>query len=566
MTDNYQILISKLDEFIRKYYKNLMIRGLLYCIGLLILFFLAVTALEYTAHLNTIARTVLFYAYIVITILIIGKLIVVPLFKLFKIGRIISHEQAAEIIGEHFSNVKDKLLNTLQLKKLEQDDNRHLIEASINQKIENLKPVPFKSAIDIKKNRKYLKYSIPPVAIALIILLTAPGFITEPAKRIVKHNTYFERELPFELVIQNEKLEAIQQEDFVLNVNAAGEELPSEIYVGIGNNIFKASKINASGFKYIFKNIQRNVKFYLVADRFRSEEYELKVLVKPIILNFDVELDYPDYIDKKVEVVENKGDLLIPEGTYVTWKFYTRDTESVLFRIKEELHRLDKGSSNTFIYIDTLYRSSFYSVNTQSRQLKNKDSLSYTINVIEDGFPSIIVEEYRATVFENRIYFSGGIKDDYGFRRLAFRYKKLNDDIALNEKETENINVDINRSLNQQQFYHYFDVTGLEVNPGDEIEYWFEVWDNDGVNGSKSSRSHKMYFRVPTVGEIEASTDKSNEDIKEEIEKAISELQMLKDDINAMNMRLLEKNEMSWQDQQQLQDLIQRQEDIQNRI
>ena len=39
-------------------------------------------------------------------------------FQYFRLGQLISHEQAANIIGSHFNNVGDKLLNILQLKQL----------------------------------------------------------------------------------------------------------------------------------------------------------------------------------------------------------------------------------------------------------------------------------------------------------------------------------------------------------------------------------------------------------------------------------------------------------------
>ena len=39
MSSNYQNLIEKLDEFIRKYYKNLLLRGLIYSTALVLLFF-----------------------------------------------------------------------------------------------------------------------------------------------------------------------------------------------------------------------------------------------------------------------------------------------------------------------------------------------------------------------------------------------------------------------------------------------------------------------------------------------------------------------------------------------
>lgn len=56
----------------------------------------------------------------------------------FKLGKLISHEEAAKIIGTHFTDVKDKLLNVLQLKSQSIGyTDRTLFEASINQKLPN---------------------------------------------------------------------------------------------------------------------------------------------------------------------------------------------------------------------------------------------------------------------------------------------------------------------------------------------------------------------------------------------------------------------------------------------
>ena len=47
MTDNYQILINKLDEFIRKYYRNQLLKGFLLFIAIFVVLFLLVNGLEY---------------------------------------------------------------------------------------------------------------------------------------------------------------------------------------------------------------------------------------------------------------------------------------------------------------------------------------------------------------------------------------------------------------------------------------------------------------------------------------------------------------------------------------
>ena len=291
MSSSYEILISKLDEFTRKYYKNQLIRGGLYCAALLLLFFIAVNSFEYFGHFGITARTVIFYTYLLLNIIIIWRFVLISLLKLYKIGNIISDEYAAEIIGKHFTDVKDKLLNTLQLQKLsESDNNNELIKASINQKIGELRPIPFTSAIDISVNKKYLKYPLIPLALIIIIAITAPSFLTEPSTRLINHNVYYEKKAPFNFNILNDNLEAIQQEDYKLNIKLTGDEIPDKAYIIIDNNKFPLDKESTVLFHYNFRSLQKDIKFELASDNITSKEYLLRVLPKPIVLNFSTEL------------------------------------------------------------------------------------------------------------------------------------------------------------------------------------------------------------------------------------------------------------------------------------
>ena len=47
MTKEFPFLINKIDEFIRKYYKNQLLKGGLFTLGALTAFFIAVNLLEY---------------------------------------------------------------------------------------------------------------------------------------------------------------------------------------------------------------------------------------------------------------------------------------------------------------------------------------------------------------------------------------------------------------------------------------------------------------------------------------------------------------------------------------
>ena len=97
MHTDYALLIAKLDGFIRRFYKDQLIRGVLYSVGLLVAFFLLVSLGEAFGRFGSGARTVLFWAYLAATAVVLGRLIVWPLIKLFRLGPVISHNEAANI-------------------------------------------------------------------------------------------------------------------------------------------------------------------------------------------------------------------------------------------------------------------------------------------------------------------------------------------------------------------------------------------------------------------------------------------------------------------------------------
>lgn len=569
MNENYKILIKRLDEFIRKYYKNQLFKGGLYFIAALLIFYLALNTLEYFGNFGIVVRTVLFYAYLLTNLLILIKLVFIPLLKLYKFGKIISHEDAADIIGKYFPTVQDRLLNTLQLKIISEQsiENIDLIEASIDQKILELKPVPFKLAIDLKKNRKYLKYALPPLLLVMILLLAAPGFITEPTIRIIAYNKYFEPKAPYEIIILNNSMEAVQQDDFLLNIRVEGDEVPDKLYIEYGDARFIFNKESNVKYNYEFKNLQKDLIFKIVSDKYRTKEYQLAVLPKPIILDFEVELIYPNYIKRKAETLLNTGDLIIPFGTKINWKFYTQQTNNILLRFTDESLELQEEAHNVFSFQKKVYKTQDYSIIPNNEYIKTSDSLLYSINVIPDGYPTIIIEEFQDTIYDKRIYFKGLVKDDYGFSNLKFSYN-LYDEVSAGQdaKAAVNQEIVIDNDNIMQQFFHYFDLAKLDIKAGDEVEYYFIVWDNDGINGPKSSKSQKMIFKAPTTEEVAEDTEKSNNKIKDKIKETIKDANELQKEIEKLNKELLEKENINWQEKSKIEDLLQKHEALKSKV
>src|SRR6476659_8737962 len=171
MTEAYLQLIQKIDDFIRKYYLNKVVRGIIWLSGLFLLSYLFAIVSEYYGYFSPTTKTILFYTFLIIQAVLTWFLVLRHLINYLKLGQVISHEQASEIIGFHFPEVNDKLLNTLQLQKQvsENPEQKSLIEASIAQRIKTFKPIPFVAAVRISDNKKYLRYALIPLATVIIL-------------------------------------------------------------------------------------------------------------------------------------------------------------------------------------------------------------------------------------------------------------------------------------------------------------------------------------------------------------------------------------------------------------
>ena len=569
------IIYDKLDEFIRKYYKNQLIRGLLYSAGIFLSFYLLVTLLEYYGQFNITIRTILFYFFVVSNLFVLIKLVIIPILKLNKMGKVISNEYASEIIGKHFLNVQDKLLNVLQLQSLYStvsvnNTQISLLEASINQKISDLKPIPFSSAIDLKKNIKFTKYIIPPLFLFLLILIIAPHILQDSTKRLVEHSTYFEKQSPFHFSILNNELKVAKQEDFLLEVKMTGEEIPSEVFVYMDGREYKLAKEGKNVFNFLFKNVQASIPFTLYADGFSSKEYELIALPKPLLLDFSLQLNYPKYIGKQDEILYNTGDLVVPAGTKITWMFNTQNAEQMKLRIADSSYLAIQTSENRFTASEVFLKDKPYSISISNEFMRNNDSTSYLINVIPDEFPNIVVEEKKDSVSLKQFYYAGSIKDDHGFNKLVFSYKHISNPDSAKESgnsiKTSSVIIPISKSVTAQTFYHYWNMADMNIAPGDIIEYYFEIWDNDAVNGSKSVKSQTMVYHAPQLSEIEKETEKNNTEIKKEMEESIKEAKDLQKETQELYKKILEKKNLSWEEQKKLETLAKQQKELQEKV
>jgi hypothetical protein len=565
LQDNYTLLIEKLDGFIRKFYINQLLRGALYTVGLVLGLFILFNVLEYYFYFGSGMRTVMLWSFLGTSAVALWQWVALPLMHYFRLGRVINHEQAAVIIGDHFTDVKDKLLNILQLK--QQSSNAiyaELINASINQKSNEIRLVPFQSAIDLGKNRKHLRYALPPLLLLLFLVFGAPNILREGTMRLWNSNTKFEKPAPFKFIVNPDSLKAVQFSDYVLRVQVDGTALPNEMFINLGNVQYRLQKDAANEFSYKFVNVQQNADFSLFAGGVESRDFTLEVLKKPNILSFSAKLNFPDYIGRASEELDNIGDLVVPQGTTIGWVFNAQHTDQLLLRFGgdpgAEAKRFDE---ELFQFNRRALKDETYKVFLSNALLTGADSVAYTISVIPDLHPQITVEEFKDSTDMKSVFFAGDASDDYGLNNLTFNYqvkKAKGGQMPMNT-------VKIDKKAGKQAQYEYaWNIRDLNLEPGDEVQYYFEVFDNDGVNGAKSARTGIMQYKIPSLNELREQQADNSEEIKEELEKAVKESLKIQEDLKKLREKVLQKKEMDWQTRKEMERLLQRQKQLQQQM
>jgi len=548
--DKSNIIYEKLEAFIKKFYTNELIRGTIFFVGLGLLYFLFTLFLEYFLWLKPTARTILFWSFVSVEIFLLLRFILFPVFKLFKLQKGIDYSQASRIIGNHFSEVGDKLTNFLQLS---QDNNKsELLLASIEQKANTLQPIPFTNAINFGKNKKYLPLAIIPILFFAYFYISGnSNFITQSLNRVVNYKQQFLPPAPFEFQLVNSSLQTEQNKDFLVKVKTVGKVVPENAMIFIGDESYFMEKNESGEFQFVIPKPNENIEFHFEANEISSHEYELKVVTVPSIANFEMVINFPSYLNKKSEIVKGTGNAIIPEGTKVTWRMNTLATQKVDWLDANGKYSFAKNE-NTFLFSKSILQNIDYQILTSNNKVQNYEKLNYQISVIKDQFPSITVNNAPDSLKVGKNYVLGQVSDDYGLSKLQIVYYP---------KEKPNVakrgTIAVKRDVFDQFVFAF--PSNLPVEEGVNYEYYFEIFDNDAIHNFKSTKSSVFSSRIETESEKQDEMLQQQNDNINSLSKSLKAQDKQLSEMDKLQKMGKEKDELEYKEQQKINDFLQRQ-------
>ena len=563
MSNGVERIHEKIKSFQRKYYLNLFIRGGILTLSILLGYFVIASLLEHNLWLSQWARLAIFITFFAVAGLCILRFLNQPL-QWWIAKRGLDEEQTARLIGRSIPTVKDRLVNLIQLATASKKSD--LVFASVQQKSREFEPLVFDTVIDLRENTRHLKFLAIPVALVLIILLINSNILTQSTDRIVHFNRAYAPAAPFTFSIENDPLTAFYNENFTVQVDLKGKSVPQNAYIVSKNQRLKLVPTGPGKFEYTIERIQQPMEFQVEAAGFFSDAHTIEVVNRPELTRFNVELEYPRYLQRKNEKLTNAGNLDVPEGTNIRWKLNTAYAEKATISFGATKENFDFKTSDNQLYIfdKKFVNPDQYEIQLENEKSKNKERIAYQINVTKDQYPQIVVNNFRDTVLYERVLLGGMVGDDYGVTQLSLHFRVRNED----QKEIHNrsVKIPVTRNQLQQSFFYNWSIDSLDLKPGDQLEYNLQVWDNDGVNGRKSTRSATYTFLVPTSDNLVAEISKSQKSTESQIDKSVTKANKLQDQIEQANQKLKGKQNLDWQDKKMLEDIIQQKQSLDDMI
>ena len=548
--ENQNIIYSKLEQFIKKFYTNELLRGTIFFVGIGLIYFLFTLFIEYFLWLKPAARTVLFWTFIVVELFLLLRFILFPIFKLFKLQKGINYDDASKIIGNHFSEVGDKLTNFLQLS---QDTNTsELLLASIDQKANTLQPIPFGNAINFGKNKKFLPLAIIPILFFAFFYLSGnSNFISQSFNRVVHYKEQFLPPAPFEFQVLNKNLQTEQNQDFLLKVKTVGKVVPENAMILIGNESYYMESNKAGEFQFVIPKPKENIAFHIEANDVSSHQYELNVVTVPSIANFEMVLNFPEYLNKKAEIIKGTGNAVMPEGTRVTWRMNTLATQRVEWIDATTKYGFVK-QENQFLLSKNIVQNTDYQIVTSNNKVQNYEKLNYQISVVKDQYPTISVGNAPDSLKIEKNYVLGQVSDDYGLSKLQVVYYPK-DKPNLAKRGTIAVKRDV-----YDQFVFSFP-SNLPVEQGVSYEYYFEVFDNDAIHNFKSTKSSVFSNRIATETEKEDQVLQQQNDNINSLEKSLKTQDKQLNEMEKLQKMGKEKDNLEFKEQQKVNDFLNKQ-------
>lgn len=574
----YKEIISRLKILIKKEYLLEILLGIILTFNVIILSGTFFSILEVLFYFSSILRTIIFFVLLLILLALAGNKILLPLLKFFGLVGEFDFLKTAQKVGKHFNFVQDDLLNAMQLAAADFNKSTYsslLIGAAFEQVYHKVENVRFESIVNFKRAKLMLHYSSALLLLIILLFSFIPG-LGNASIRIMKFNEEFLPPQKFYITIEPGNAQITKGEDVHFRILLTGDA-PKKIFFSIKSDEetdFKniGLKPDSNGIFYFYlKNVRTSLEYFASAENISSDQFRIEVIDRPVIRNFEVTVTPPAYSGMKQYSIQDNGNVTGLNGSLVSVKIISsKDLKyGQLFFSDSSLVKLSINGSeakgNFRISKDVEYHADIF----DQLNKNNLSPINYFVKVLNDEYPQIeVIAPNKNTILanDNRQPLFTKIADDYGFDKLILNYK-IKTENSNEEKSFQKIELPVVKKNREQDVNYIWNLSFMNLAANDEVQYFFEVFDNDNISGPKSTKSSSFIIRVPSLNELLNLADKTQNEIQTDLKETLKDANDLKEELNKLTQDLKkDKTELSWDEKDQVQKSLEKFEDLQKKI
>jgi hypothetical protein len=570
---NHSSIKQKLSDFIRRYHLQQLILGAAFYLLEFAVIFLVLNYIEYFFWLKSAARGTLFFVFwgwlVLGAIWHLGR----PLLRLWGQRGALSYENAAKIIGDHFPEIQDQLLNYLQLEDLYiksenkneatvKSVNRDLMLLAIQQKSDRLKGFSFVQALNPQAFKTHvLRLS------AVLLLLFVWGLydsrnISAASQRLLYFDQQFVQKAPFDFIWINSVDHVQEGEDLDVQLKFSGNKIPAQAQVSINGNIMDLAPSDTGVFSITLRNLKKDFKLQFSAAGFSDVERLISVDPQPHWGDIQLRAIYPAYTHKKSELLDPFQPGAVPKGTLLVFDFEAKQANLLKYNNLASKEKTGNGWKDLKIdgsrvklqfnaLKNTELRAVLFAKNKRNHWTELKEPFQTSIQIVEDENPSIQLDYTSDSVNSNWHYFSGFAEDDYAVTGVKFHYKI----------EGESVQRSISMAVTRDGiFSHSLALEQLGVPEGKSVECYFSVTDNDAVNGPKTIQTER--YRLKRKSELETMRDQNlaHKQVENQLQQFQNASQSLRKESKKLQESMSKSNSVNFENREKISDWLDKQE------
>ncbi len=351
-----------------------------------------------------------------------------------------------------------------------------------------------------------------------------------------------------------------KNQELLIRVQEPDPRLTHRLYYRVGENW---RELGMTDHSYLFSRLENSIQYYAENEITQSPVYQITVLDEPIVRKWQVTYQAPAYT--KIPAFTDSltyGNIEAYAGTVVTLKITSNiplARASMVFH-DASTRELSPTGENTYLTQFKVNKAGSWYLEMEDELGRKSRPEEKQIRILPDDPPEIriLFPGEDVTLNQNlKLPLIIGANDDFGLANASLQYQ-------VNHKEAQFISI---RSVIPNKLFntdYLWDLQDLDLFPGDVITYWAQIYDN--APEPQKGMSARYRARFPSIEEIYAEIESQESLRKDELAQNLEESEELQERFEQKRRELLKDPELQWEDKKQLEEILQKQEDLADQV